>query len=198
MNNQFTQDIKNFLTIIQTGNNPEIKKNYLFLVKKYHPDLAGNELQSTYNDYLILINRIYAQRNVGIKEEVVEKEKDSAQTQKVYKFTSYYNTEYTFTDYYKYLYEKGKNEWDWATCMLGSGGQNMANDPKSLSDNTCEVMGHLYNATICLKEVIKHARKNNDMIFVTTCEDLLQRIFKTNNNISRSIIQSEAKILLSE
>lgn len=196
MNEKFSVDIKDFLTVIQNGNKPEIKKNYLSLVKKYHPDLVGNELKSTYNDYLILINRIYTQGKLEIKEAPVEIQDEEEQNQKIYKFTSYYNTEYTFTDYYKYLYEKGKNEWDWATCMLGSGGQNMANDPKSLSDHTSEVMGHLYTGIICLKEVMKHAKKVNDLILVTTCDDLIQRIYKTNNNISRSIIQSEEKSIL--
>lgn len=193
--NEFSVDIKNFLSVIQNDNKSEIKKAYLLLVKKYHPDSVQNELKSTYNDYLMLINRLYEHSKSGKKEEPIEKE-GLQQTQKVYKFTSYYHTEYTFTDYYKYLYEKGKNEWDWATCMLGSGGQNMANAPKSLSDHTCEVMGHLYNASVCLKEVIKNAKKNYDLILVTTCEDLLQRIYKTNNRISQSIIQSESKSLL--
>lgn len=203
-NNDFSNDIKEFLELIHNQDDKnQIKKTYLQLVKKYHPDSVGDELKSTYNEYMLLINKVYSQGKSGEKTEnpydsnsAENKIKANQQEKKIYSFTSYYNTEYTFTDYYKYLYEKGKNEWDWATCMLGSGGQNHANDPKGLSDHTCEIMGHLYNSTVCLKEVITHAKKQNDLITVSSCQDFLQRIYKTNNRISQSIIQSESKSLL--
>lgn len=194
---EFKEDLAEFIKIINNENEESlIKKEYISLVKKYHPDSAPQEKQDTYNEYMILINKVYSKGKTSVNETVIKKHDEQKQTEKIYSFTSYYNTEFKFTDYYKYIYEKGKNEWDWATCMLGGGGQNHANDPKGLSDHTCEVMQHFYNATLCLKEALKHAQKIDDLVTVATCQDMLKRIYKSNNKISKSILNSQDKQLL--
>ena len=52
---QFKSDLSNFLQIIKnTTNLSEIKKEYVNLVKKYHPDTAPAQLKQKYNEYMII------------------------------------------------------------------------------------------------------------------------------------------------
>ena len=65
----FKKDFFDFLQIIKrSSDDSEIKKKYLFMVKKYHPDTAPNGFESIYNEYMILINKAYSKDKTNVKE----------------------------------------------------------------------------------------------------------------------------------
>lgn len=73
----FQIDLADFINIKNSAITfNEIKKAYISLVKKYHPDKAPKDFQAQYNGYMILINKVFAQGKTKIKE-------------------------YTFTDFYR-------------------------------------------------------------------------------------------------
>ena len=69
MDANFKKDISEFIKLINNSNEQsKIKKYYFSLVKKYHPDSASSELKNKYNEYMIIINKLYSQGKTKVKE----------------------------------------------------------------------------------------------------------------------------------
>ena len=59
--NNFKEDLQSFISFLQNNDNPdEIRKEYRRMVKLYHPDIAQKNQKQIYNDYILLINKVYS------------------------------------------------------------------------------------------------------------------------------------------
>ena len=201
-NNQtFKTDLTNFVEIIKNSNNlSEIKKEYVNLVKKYHPDTAPAELKQKYNEYMILINKSYSQGKTSVKEvQINENQKETSQptAKKIYTFKDYYGREKQFTDYLEYIMHMGVTEYDTGRIVMMYGNfedsylKNSGYKPDDNS-NLLEAMQHLYNASKCFNYIIN---KHPDYIFIEQVKEDYQKVIKLNNNLSKFIINSDTKEL---
>ena len=198
---QFKSDLSNFLQIIKnTTNLSEIKKEYVNLVKKYHPDTASAELKQKYNEYMIIINKTYSQGKTNVKEvQINENPKEKAQpaSKKIYSFKDYYGREKQYTDYLEYIMHLGVTEYDTGRIVLMYGNfedsylKNSGYKPDDNS-NLLEAMQHLYNASKCFNYIIN---KHPDYIFIEQVKEDYQKVIKLNNNLSKFIINSDTKEL---
>ena len=196
---QFKSDLSNFLqTIKNSGNLSEIKKEYVNLVKKYHPDTAPAELKQKYNEYMIIINKTYSQGNTNVKE--VQIDENKAQTvqkaaKKVYSFKDYYGRVKEYTDYLEYIMHMGVTEYDTGRIVMANGNfedSYLKNSPYIPNDNSnlLEAMQHLYNASKCFNYIIN---KHPDYIFIEQVKEDYQKVIKLNNNLSKHIANSDSK-----
>ena len=201
-NNQtFKTDLTNFLEIIKNSNNlSEIKKEYVNLVKKYHPDKAPAESKQKHNEYMIIINKTYSQGKTNVKEvQINENPKEKAQpaSKKIYSFKDYYGREKQYTDYLEYIMHLGVTEYDTGRIVLMYGNfedsylKNSGYKPDDNS-NLLEAMQHLYNASKCFNYIIN---KHPNYIFIEQVKEDYEKVIKINNNLSKFIINSDSKEL---
>ena len=197
---QFKTDLTAFLEIIKNSSNlSEIKKEYINLVKKYHPDTALAELKQKYNEYMILINKTYSQGKTSVKEVQINENQKTTQpsAKKVYTFKNYYGREKQFTDYLEYIMHMGVTEYDTGRIVMMYGNfedsylKNSGYKPDDNS-NLLEAMQHLYNASKCFNYIIN---KHPDYIFIEQVKKDYEKVIKLNNNLSKFIINSDSKEL---
>ena len=199
---QFKSDLSNFLqTIKNSGNLSEIKKEYVNLVKKYHPDTAPVELKQKYNEYMIIINKTYSQGKTNVKEVQIDENKAKTEqpaAKKVYSFKDYYGRVKEYTDYLEYIMHMGVTEYDTGRIVMVNGNfedSYLKNSPFIPNDNSnlLEAMQHLYNASKCFNYIIN---KHPDYIFIEQVKEDYQKVIKLNNNLSKHIANSDCKELL--
>ncbi len=199
---QFKTDLSNFLQIIKnTTNLSEIKKEYVNLVKKYHPDTAPAELKQKYNEYMIIINKTYSQGKTNVKEvQINEKQAETVQpaAKKVYSFKDYYGREKQYTDYLEYIMHLGVTEYDTGRIVMVNGNfedSYLKNSPYKPNDNSnlLEAMQHLYNASKCFNYIINN---HPDYIFIEQVKEDYEKVIKLNNNLSKHIANSDCKEIL--
>ena len=199
---QFKTDLSNFLqTIKNSGNLSEIKKEYVNLVKKYHPDTAPAELKQKYNEYMIIINKTYSQGKTNVKEVQIDENKAKTEqpaAKKVYSFKDYYGRVKEYTDYLEYIMHMGVTEYDTGRIVMVNGNfedSYLKNSPFIPNDNSnlLEAMQHLYNASKCFNYIIN---KHPDYIFIEQVKEDYQKVIKLNNNLSKHIANSDCKELL--
>ena len=196
---QFKADLSNFLQIIKnTTNLSEIKKEYVNLVKKYHPDTAPVELKQKYNEYMIIINKTYSQGKTNVKEvQIDENKKETVQAaaKKVYSFKDYYGREKQYTDYLEYIMHLGVTEYDTGRIVMMDGNYEdsyLKNSPYKPNDNSnlLEAMQHLYNASKCFNYIINN---HPDYLFIEQVKEDYEKVIKLNNNLSKHIANSDSK-----
>lgn len=57
----FKEDLQTFIDFLKNNDDHEsAKKEYRRLIKTYHPDHAPEQDKELYNDYILLINKVYA------------------------------------------------------------------------------------------------------------------------------------------
>ena len=199
---QFKTDLSNFLqTIKNSGNLSEIKKEYVNLVKKYHPDTAPAELKQKYNEYMIIINKTYSQGKTNVKEVQIDENKAKTEqpaAKKVYSFKDYYGRVKEYTDYLEYIMHMGVTEYDTGRIVMVNGNfedSYLKNSPFIPNDNSnlLEAMQHLYNASKCFNYIIN---KHPDYIYIEQVKEDYQKVIKLNNNLSKHIANSDCKELL--
>ena len=199
---QFKSDLSNFLQIIKNSTNlSEIKKEYVNLVKKYHPDTAPAQLKQKYNEYMIIINKTYSQGKTNVKEvQIDENKKETVQpaAKKVYSFKDYYGREKQYTDYLEYIMHLGVTEYDTGRIVMMDGNYEdsyLKNSPYKPNDNSnlLEAMQHLYNASKCFNYIINN---HPDYIFIEQVKEDYEKVIKLNNNLSKHIANSDCKELL--
>ena len=199
---QFKTDLSNFLQIIKNSTNlSEIKKEYVNLVKKYHPDTAPAQLKQKYNEYMIIINKTYSQGKTNVKEvQIDENKKETVQTaaKKVYSFKDYYGREKQYTDYLEYIMHLGVTEYYTGRSVLEYGNfedSYMKNSGYKPYDNSnlLEAMQHLYNASKCFNYIINN---HPDYIFIEQVKEDYEKVIKLNNNLSKNIANSDSKVIV--
>ena len=198
---QFKTDLSNFLQIIKNSTNlSEIKKEYVNLVKKYHPDTAPAGLKQKYNEYMIIINKTYSQGKTNVKEVQIDENKTKPEqpaAKKVYSFTDYYGRVKEYTDYLEYIMHLGVTEFDTGRIVMTYGNfedsylKNTGYNPNDNS-NLLEAMQHLYNASKCFNYIINN---HPDYIFIEQVKEDYEKVIKLNNNLSKFIINSDSKEL---
>ena len=199
---QFKSDLSNFLQIIKnTTNLAEIKKEYVNLVKKYHPDTASAGLKQKYNEYMIIINKTYSQGKTNVKEVQIDENKTKPEqpaAKKVYSFTDYYGRVKEYTDYLEYIMHMGVTEFDTGRIVMTYGNfedsylKNTGYNPNDNS-NLLEAMQHLYNASKCFNYIINN---NPDYIFIEQVKENYEKVIKLNNNLSKHIANSDCKEII--
>ena len=199
---QFKSDLSNFLQIIKNSTNlSEIKKEYVNLVKKYHPDTAPAGLTQKYNEYMIIINKTYSQGKTNVKEvQIDENKKETVQTaaKKVYSFKDYYGREKQYTDYLEYIMHLGVTEYDTGRIVMMDGNYEdsyLKNSPYKPNDNSnlLEAMQHLYNASKCFNYIINN---HPGYIFIEQVKEDYEKVIKLNNNLSKHIANSDSKEII--
>jgi len=206
VDSDFKKDITDFLNLINSAKNTsDVKKAYISLVKKYHPDSAPQELQSQFNEYMILINKVYSQGKTKVQEIKIDdneakqsvKPKTKA-TPKVYTFKDYYGREKRYTDYLEYIMHFGVTEFD-----IGLIIENFGNYEASYMRNAhylpndyshfMEAMQHFYNASKCFNYIIKN---HPDYIFYDYVKEQLAKVNEWNNYLSKYVADSDSKELM--
>ena len=120
---QFKSDLSNFLQIIKNSENlSEIKKEYVNLVKKYHPDTAPAELKQKYNEYMIIINKTYSQGKTNVKEVQIDENKSKTEQPAAKKVYSFNKNAVTICDRIKKQSHKGQS----VNSPIGKEGQAMS------------------------------------------------------------------------
>lgn len=125
----FKEDLQNFVGIIQSGTDEEkIKKEYISLVKKYHPDRVSEKEKGTYTEYMTLLNKVYSQGKTKVREVQIESESNVDRT------------------YFDYLFKVARAEYNHGHDILHAGKDSL------------EVMQHYWNAIKCYKYIIQHCK----------------------------------------
>lgn len=125
----FKEDLQSFVGAIQTGaDEAEIKKNYISLVKKYHPDRVSDEEKDTYTEYMTFLNKVYSQGKTKVREVQIENEPNVGRT------------------YFDYLFKVARAEYNHGHDILHAGKDSL------------EVMQHYWNAIKCYKYIIQHCK----------------------------------------
>lgn len=184
----FQEDLADFINIKNSAITfNEIKKAYISLVKKYHPDKAPKDFQAQYNGYMILINKVFAQGKTKIKEINDVNISEQKETNiKEYTFTDFYGKEKKYKDYLEYLLHYGISEYNSSLLVLEIAGYKQ-NENKVVSsydpnENTYiyDAMQHLYNATKCFSYII---RNHKDYIFAPYAKEELEKV----NALAKSV-----------
>lgn len=217
----FKEDIQNFISQIKDSSidQNEVKKTYKNLVKKYHPDSAPQNYKTVYNDYMILINKIYSEGKSAVKEVIIDEKinQKNEQTQAfeaffnfqgnkpkpkpVYTITNYFGKTQSFTDYVEYIFHLGKEEFETGrmTMMYGTDyydrfDTTAAAKPFNLKENQIQndfdAMQHFYNASKCFNYILKN---HPDYVFADYVKDELKKVNVFNNNLARTVANNFTK-----
>ena len=148
----FKEDLQSFIDFLKTSDDSnKIRKMYHQLLKTYHPDVAPEKDKNLYNDYILLINKVYSAGKIKTKETQINSESihQNQNNQKVYIFSKIgpdgktYN--YKCRNYFDYLYKVARGEYDRGHELLHFSGVNHM-DKKAVDQNSLEVMQHYWNA----------------------------------------------------
>jgi len=183
----FKKDFFDFLQIIKrSSDDSEIKKKYLFMVKKYHPDTAPNGFESIYNEYMILINKAYSKDKTNVKEITF----DEKNTNNIYVFYDYYGREKKYKNFLEYVFHLGQEEYNTGLLILSSGTYEdcylnkqqkfNVNDTKNIYD----AIQYLCNSAKCFSYIIENCP---NYIFIEDAKELFQKVVKLNNNLSNKL-----------
>ena len=191
----FREDLQSFINFLQNNDNPdEIRKEYRRMVKLYHPDIAPENQKQIYNDYILLINKVYSDGKTRAKETVIDTDKKSVNRE--YIFTKkgadgkIYN--YKCRNYYDYLFKIARYEYDTGHAILHFHHLNYL-DKKAMDQNSLEVMQHWWNAIKCYKYLLKNCQ---DVAILDTCLFELEMTQKSVNNLSRTLASSDGKEIM--
>lgn len=160
MNNTFEKDFNAFNYMIKNENDSsKIKKIYIQLVKKYHPDTVSVELKECYTEYSILINKAYStwkQTNTHIKF-------NNSCKSRLYSFfpkSKFYSDMYgkKFKNYNEYLLTQGKDFYWYAHDLL----YDKQLSQSDIKTNSSNIIAYLYKAKLCFLKILQQPDiKNN-------------------------------------
>lgn len=188
----FKEDLQTFIDFLKNNDDHEsAKKEYRRLIKTYHPDHAPEQDKELYNDYILLINKVYAAGKTKTKETEIETEPQSKS--KVYTFTrkGLDGKDYVYkcANYFDYLYKVARNEYHTGHEMLHFHHLNYM-DRKAIDQNSLEVMQHYWNAIKCYKFILKNCK---DPVILSSTDFELKMTQDAVNNLARSLTASDGK-----
>lgn len=191
----FKEDLRAFIDFLNvTDNQDEIRKEYRKMIKKYHPDHAQEKDKELYNDYILLINKVFAEGKTQTKETKIET--DKTKINKTYIFSKIGPDGKTYSykcrNYSDYLYKVARNEYDKGHEILHFHNINYM-DKEALNQNTMEVMQHYWNAIKCYKYLLKNT---DDPIIQSSTEFDIKMVQDAVNNLSKTIAESNEKKLM--
>jgi hypothetical protein len=187
--NNFKEKINHFINISQNMDDSSlIKREYLKLVKEFHPDTNRNINIEVANEYMIVINYVYEQL-IHNKKDIQLVQKDEYEKNKIngrYCFMNEFGVKEYISDKILYVYKLGKLEYAKAlTIMLKNPSYN-GNKEKT----GYEIIGHLYKAYKYYKEVIKIDRNGN---WGREAVLNLHYAYEMNEHITRGLKTSDEK-----
>jgi len=165
-------DFKNDLTVLTSliaGRKPEaeIKKTYIEISKKYHPDMNGkSESEKVFcTECMRIINQVYERFEKGdLPEPVVQNNNKGP-----FKYTTYFGEEKVFDDYNEFLFNYGKY------CYYAA---------KSFYDMDDKMKDALDYFDDCIKAFEKWSTKNQAPERIELAQHFLKmaRIYKANTD----------------
>lgn len=197
----FKEDLQSFISLIQSiSDEAEIKKEYISLVKKYHPDKVSEKEKGIYTEYMTLLNKVYSQGKTKVREVQLEKESNEAanSNSKKYVYTkiSFGKTySYQCRNYFDYLYKVARGEYDAGHEILHFGKDKNYLDKASIDKNSLEVMQHYWNAIKCYKYIIQNCK---DEVIVSSAKFDYQMVTDANNILARTLALSGNEIMIKE
>lgn len=200
----FKTDFSDFLKLFSTDNveNAVVKKQYLQLVKKYHPDSAAEPLQKTYNEYMMLLNKVYAQWKAEGKVVIkspVENETPAAVPGQTYSFVPHTGIfvnkgakPRVFHDYFEYLLALGADYyWQAHQILLKDWGLENVNPEATVY----EALTILEKAKQCFNTILAKSPNRNDESYCFMVQNELAKIYDMNKNISRGLSANNGREL---
>jgi curved DNA-binding protein CbpA len=190
MKQLFTDRIKKFIQLSQNNASTiEIKKEYLKLVKEFHPDANKNIETKLAHEYMITINYVYEtlinkkelKINVALEDEF-EKKKENGK----YVFINDYGIKEHITDKALYIYKLGLLEYQQCYKILFHKSVFEGNKDES----GYEIIEKLYKCYGYLNKV-KEMDKNG--IYGNMAETLLPQAYDMNERITRGLRTSSEK-----
>ncbi len=201
----FKEDLQNFVGAIQLGaDGAEIKKEYISLVKKYHPDRVSEEEKDTYTEYMALLNKVYSQGKTKVREVQIENESNLAAEgkqnpdDKKYVYTKTISGKtysYPCSNYFDYLYKVARGEYNHGHEILHFGKDRNYLDKASIDKNSLEVMQHYWNAIKCYKYIIQHCK---DEVLVSSAKYDYQMTTDANNTLARTLASAGNELMIKE
>lgn len=163
-------DFKKDLTVLTSliasrKSSEEIKKTYLEISKKYHPDMNGEskEEKAFCTDCMRIINQVYERfEKEDIPEPVLQNKRRGP-----FKYTTYFGKEKSFDDYNDFLFNYGKD------CYCAA---------KSFYNIDNKMKDALVYFDDCIKAFEKWSTKNQPIERIELARHFLQtaRIYKAN------------------
>jgi len=173
----FNSDLKQLIDVVHSNaSESEIKKAYLSLVKKYHPDGADEKLKTTYNQYMVLINTVYAGGKTKAKEIRIGDDKINPKHQ---------------ADYFRQLFSIAKKELSLGMALLQENYLNLL-DRKAIEENSLEVMRHYLNAIKCFKYIVQNSP---DRVLVDSSEFDMNMLMDYNCKLAKTLLNNNEKQL---
>ena len=179
-NKDFKTDIKNLINLINDGcNQDEIKKEYLKLVKKYHPDGVSENLKSTCNEYMVVLNSIYAKGKTKVQKIKFKKPESEIDNKKQ-------------AEYFRKIFDFGKSEYEKGFRSIHENQINKL-DRKSMDQNTLEIMGHYLNAIKCYEFILKNC---SDNVLLNSVEFDYHMLQDYNAKLAKTLLNNNENLLM--
>lgn len=195
----FNEDLQSFIDFLKTNDDfNQTKKEYRRLIKLYHPDHASENEKDLYNEYILLINKVFASGKTNTKEPQIDETElcSSNNSTKTYIFTKTGPDGKTYSykcrNYFDYLYKIARYEYNKGHEILHWHNINYL-DKEAINQNSLEVMQHYWNAIKCYKFLLKNC---TDPIILSTCEFELKMTQDSVNVLARTIANSDDKRLI--
>lgn len=206
---EFKSDFTAFINLLlkesDTGKAGEIKKQYIALVKKYHPDSVFENQKKICNEYMILLNKVYAQWKAEGKVTLGTPENQNSQKQgnqtenKSYTFTPHAGVfesretkPRTFRNYFEYLLALGKDYyWQAHQILLKDWGMENENPEATVY----QALTFLEKAKQCYNTILSESPNKNNPEYVFMIQNELVKLYDMNKNITRGLSATEGKAL---
>ena len=186
----FKDRIKYFINFSRNNvSNMDIKKEYLKLVKEFHPDTNKNIEEKLANEYMVTINYIYEtlinkrelRINVNFEDEF-EKKKENGK----YVFVNDYGRNEYITEKSLYIYKLGLLEYQQCYKILF----NKSVFDGNRDESGYEIIEKLYK---CYGYLNKVKEIDKDGMYGRMAEALLPRVYDMNERIARGLRISNEK-----
>lgn len=186
----FKEDLQSFIDFLKTTDNPdETHKEYRKLVKKFHPDHAQEKDKELYNDYILLINKVFSEGKTKTKETIIEKKEDVENKTYIFSKIGPDGKTYTYKcrNYSDYLFKVARYEYDIGHDIFHRHGLL---SKEALNQNSLEVMQHYWNSIKCYKHLLKTSK---DPVIISSVQFDLKMVQDAVNILSRTIAESNEK-----
>lgn len=175
----FKTDLNNLISLInQNTAEAEIKKAYLQLVRKYHPDSAAESDRAAFTEYMVLINTVYAKGKTKVREVQFKNPQTEDDKKKQ-------------ADYFRKVFDLGKAEFEEGFRSIHENQINKL-DRKAIDENTLEIMQHYLNAIKCYAFILKNCP---DRVLVDSVEFDYHMLQDYNAKLAKTLLNNNSNML---
>lgn len=204
----FKTDFAAFVKLLSqtsdSNQSSQIKKEYISLVKKYHPDSVPEPNQKACNEYMMLLNKVYSQWKAEGKISITTENQNQPNQQnqkpdKTWTFTPHAGVfesretkPRTFHNYYEYLLAQGKDYyWQAHQILLKDWGMENENPEATVY----EALLFLEKAKQCYKTILNESPNRTTPDYVFMIQNELTKLYNMNKTITRGLSSNDAKEL---